>query len=86
MRDFRLKSGKLKGAKKFLSLFQTWLNACLGNMIGYDKKNLSMGQQMYQSKTLVLDASTRKASMYRRVEDHHFDFSPYSADFSSYSK
>lgn len=31
-----------------------------------------MGQQMYQSKTLVLVVSTRKASMYRRVEDYHF--------------
>ena len=48
MCDFQLKSGKLKGAKTFLSLFQTRLNACLGNMICYDKKNLSMGQQIYQ--------------------------------------
>ena len=44
-------------------------------MISYYRKNLQNGSQIYQSKTLVLDASTQKASMFRRVDDHYFDFS-----------
>ena len=33
MCNFLIRSGKLKGAKSFLSLFQTQLNAYLGNML-----------------------------------------------------
>lgn len=49
--------GKLKGAKTFIRLLQTPLDASFtSNMIGYNKKNLSNARQIYQPKSLLSGA------------------------------
>lgn len=77
MCNFWIRSGKVKGAKSFLSLFQTRLNAYLGNMLIYGTTCQKKTRKFFWVKNLGF--GDRKESNILCLEDHiKFNFSLYS--------